>query len=658
MRSWVVVILVGLSVTLPCVPAGAIGLPAGTTFQVVAEATYLDSEGTLYNAEPAWVTLTVQQVAGVSVEAGGPVANAVPGQDLYIPFRVVNLGNGVDSFTLAAGSSQGWNVAVVYDDNGDGIHQPTEQYVISTAGPAVADGYSPCFARVSVPQNATSGGTVTVVAVSDYDPVAADDIQFPLQVPSAPSVVITGPTADAAISVTTATIDIAGTASGGLPIVKIEWATDHGAAGVCAGTWSWTAAGIPLQRGSNVVTVTATDSAGRTATDSLAVNYVDAVPPSVVITSPTSGATYTTDSPVLSVSGTASDDVGVVSVTWSNGRGGSGTCTGTTSWSVTGIVLAEGENVITVTASDAAGNTATDTLTVTYQPPQQPEDKTPPSVMITSPTDQDECARNCAGVTLAGTASDNAWVVSVTWSNAATGKLGQCALSGEAWSASGIELAPGENVITVTAADGSGNEASDVVTITWIDAAPGSAWTGLAMVSLPIIPDETDPKAEIPSLGDYWCTYITNTRSYAVYPDALTWLDPPEKTPGRGFWAYFESQPGVPCGTIPPQDQPAVIPLKAGWNLIGTPFISDVVWDVSELKVKGTDGSVRSLADASDLIAGYAWGWRQDPKNPATGAYYLVYDSSLVPGVENRLEPWRAYWVKAAKDCDLIIPPP
>ena len=55
-------------------------------------------------------------------------------------------------------------------------------------------------------------------------------------------------------------------------------------------------------------------------------------------------------------------------VTWVNDRGGSGTATGTTSWSVSGIVLLSGQNVLTVTARDAAGNTSTDTLTVTYTP--------------------------------------------------------------------------------------------------------------------------------------------------------------------------------------------------------------------------------------------------------------------------------------------------
>jgi len=92
---------------------------------------------------------------------------------------------------------------------------------------------------------------------------------------------------------------------------------------------------------------------------------VDLTLPAVTITSPTSNPTYSTSSSPLTLGGTASDNVGVTQVTWANSRGGSGTATGTTSWAASGIVLQTGSNVLTVTARDAAGNTATDTLTVT-----------------------------------------------------------------------------------------------------------------------------------------------------------------------------------------------------------------------------------------------------------------------------------------------------
>jgi len=92
----------------------------------------------------------------------------------------------------------------------------------------------------------------------------------------------------------------------------------------------------------------------------------DTTQPTVSIVTPTTGTSFTSSSSALQVAGTASDNVGVRSVTWSNSRGGSGTASGTTTWSVPSIGLQVGSNVITVAATDAAGNTGTDVLTVTY----------------------------------------------------------------------------------------------------------------------------------------------------------------------------------------------------------------------------------------------------------------------------------------------------
>src|SRR4029077_15503578 len=88
--------------------------------------------------------------------------------------------------------------------------------------------------------------------------------------------------------------------------------------------------------------------------------------------------TFTTTTSPITLGGTAADNIGVTQVTWSNSQGGSGTATGTTSWSASGIALQAGTNVLTVTARDAAGNTGTATLTVTY-------DATAPSVSLTAP---------------------------------------------------------------------------------------------------------------------------------------------------------------------------------------------------------------------------------------------------------------------------------
>jgi Ca2+-binding RTX toxin-like protein len=116
--------------------------------------------------------------------------------------------------------------------------------------------------------------------------------------------------------------------------------------------------------GSSIV-VGGTARVSHQAVETVNVNNAAGTPPVITITSPTTNATTTSDASSITLAGTAADDTGVASVTWVNDRGGSGTASGTTSWTAAGIPLAGGVNVIAVTATDISGNATTDTLTVT-----------------------------------------------------------------------------------------------------------------------------------------------------------------------------------------------------------------------------------------------------------------------------------------------------
>ena len=259
---------------------------------------------------------------------------------------------------------------------------------------------------------------------------------------TAPAVSVTGPTSVATYTTGTTPLTVSGTASDAVGVTQVTWANSRGGTGTATGTTSWSASGITLLGGSNVITVTARDAAGNTSTDTLTVTYnaPDTTAPVATITTPTAVSTYTASTTPLTVGGTATDAVGVTQVTWANDRGGSGTATGTTSWSVSGIVLQSGSNVITITARDAAGNTATDTLTVTYTPP----DTTNPTVAISAPTANTTYTTTAATLSLGGTASDNAGVTQVTWSN---NRGGNGMANGTTnWSAANITLQGGSNI--------------------------------------------------------------------------------------------------------------------------------------------------------------------------------------------------------------------
>src|SRR5205809_943808 len=171
--------------------------------------------------------------------------------------------------------------------------------------------------------------------------------------------------ASAPFNTSNALLTLGGIASDNVGVTRVTWANSRGGSGMAIGTTSWMANGIGLQPGTNVLTVTAQDAAGNGTMASLTVTLNDTMRPTVAITSPTFGAMYSTHNALVTLGGTAADNVGVTQVTWANSRGGGGTATGTTSWAASGIGLQPGTNVLTVTAHDAVGNTTAASLTVT-----------------------------------------------------------------------------------------------------------------------------------------------------------------------------------------------------------------------------------------------------------------------------------------------------
>ncbi len=119
--------------------------------------------------------------------------------------------------------------------------------------------------------------------------------------------------------------------------------------------------------------------------------------------------------------------------------------------------------MITVTAFDAAGNQGTAALTVTYT--ATTADTTRPTVSISTPTTNTSHSTAASSVNLGGTAGDNVGITQVRW---VSDRGGSGVATGTAsWSASGIPLLSGSNVITVTAVDAAGNAGTDSLTVTY-----------------------------------------------------------------------------------------------------------------------------------------------------------------------------------------------
>lgn len=294
------------------------------------------------------------------------------GLDAYNKIASVNLYNNI---VAAPGHSQPY---IRRDAGTEVVNELTNLYVSTVAGAGFTNAAASDYTLASGSGAVNTGTDVSAYGIVDdfigtarpqgagYDIGAYERTSSGGDV-TAPTVTITSPTSATTYSTPAATVALSGTASDNVAVTQVTWTNDRGGSGTASGTTSWTVGSISLQSGANVITVTARDAANNTSTDILTITYTpaDTTAPVVTITSPTSATTYSTSSSTIALGGTASDNVGVTQVTWTNDRGGSGTASGTTSWSVASISLQSGANVITVTARDAANNTSTDVLTVT-----------------------------------------------------------------------------------------------------------------------------------------------------------------------------------------------------------------------------------------------------------------------------------------------------
>lgn len=263
-----------------------------------------------------------------------------------------------------------------------------------------------------------------------------------------PDVTITSPANEAiidnaSVTVTGTAIDPGVGASGVASVLVNNVAATYNAT-----TTNWTA-NVALNYGPNTITVRATDVAGNTSPNKeiVVVRPQDTTPPTVTITSPENN--FTTEASSITVSGTVSDTganaTGVAQVTVN----GAPATLNLPDWTIPNVSLSLGSNVISVVATDNAGNTsAPATITVTRQNPQ---DTTAPTISITSPSNNFTTAN--ASVTVTGTATDegaNATGVSRVVVN---GQQANYNAQTHQWTVD-ISLSEGSNPINAYAEDG------------------------------------------------------------------------------------------------------------------------------------------------------------------------------------------------------------
>lgn len=124
----------------------------------------------------------------------------------------------------------------------------------------------------------------------------------------------------------------------------------------------------------------------------------------------------------------------------------------TTTWDTTITGLNFGSNLITVTATDAAGNVATKQVNIIYSLPA-------PALSITTASN---ILTNTSSQAINGTVDAGA---AVTVTNAATGASGAAVVTGTTWSYAATQLVEGANNLTVTATQPSSAAATATITV-------------------------------------------------------------------------------------------------------------------------------------------------------------------------------------------------
>jgi len=321
-----------------------------------------------------------------------------------------------------------------------------------------------------------------------------------------PPLLLTLTTPGARLTTSGATVGASGRVTGAVGTPLIQWedgVSETGAATLAAdgpGAFLWTASDIPLRLGGNEILVTARDSLDRTMRISFAVDRVEPppgpfpVPPPIPgnpppvpgspppepgspppeppappaaelflrIESPASGTTVSQNP--ITASGAISGGEGWPSVRWTSDRGFTGTAMVTAipgggyRWEIQPLSLLAGANLLTVTATDTSGATATGSVGIHFRAPETPEpgaDSKPPQITILSPNTT-FLMTPLYSLAVRGTATDTSGIAEVRWECS-------CGTSGVAqgtskWTVPSIAIPAGAQTIRIFAKDLAGNE--------------------------------------------------------------------------------------------------------------------------------------------------------------------------------------------------------
>jgi len=464
---------------------------AGNTSQAVITATYTPDtqKPTITITSPAAGTFTKETTVTVSGTVNDDVSVAsVSVNGVLIPFS-----NNAWTTTVTLSSNEGPKTITAIATDGSGNTNPAEvtitldttKPVIAITSPAdhssgtsatlsVAGSVSDASAGIeTVTCNSVNGifangsftctvpltagaNTVTAVATDKAGNSATTSITATYTPDTqAPVITITAPAAGTFTKVPAVTVS--GTATDDVAVAKV---TVEGVQVPLSGSSWTTTVNLTGADGSRTITAVATDGTAKSTEAHVSFGF-DTTGPTVVITAPPDHSSGTDSS--ITVSGTVSDATSGVAPDGVTCNGGFATIAGGTF--TCHVTLVPGENLITVTATDRAGNSTDATTHAVYTPDTQA-----PAITITTPADN-TFTRNAA-VTVSGIASDDVAVAKVTVNGV------EVPVSSGTWTATvTLTAGDGPKAITAVATDTTGKSSHADIQIT-LDTTPPAVTIG------------------------------------------------------------------------------------------------------------------------------------------------------------------------------------
>jgi hypothetical protein len=541
-------------------------------------AALIDVSGGVTDASPASVTVNgvAASVSGSSFTATNVPIGSGPDVDLVV------------LATDAAGNTARVSRVVHVDRDAPLIHvdQPTAGAFVGSAAVAVSGTVSDASAVVvrvnGVTATVANGaftatvpaadGPVTLQAVAEDAAGNTAAFSVPLTVDTAaPEVTIAAPAAGAILRNTAVTVT--GTVTDATPtVVRV-----NGTLATIVGS-AFTAT-VPATDGAVTLTAIASDAAGNTATTATSVT-VDSVAPVLRITAPAPGSN--TNAAAIHVTGTV-DDATAVTVTVA------GVVVPVVASQFSYDVVAdEGDATIAAVATDAAGNTATASVTVTV-------DRSAPSVAIVAPVSG--AFVKGPAVSITGTVADLA-LASVDVNGI------RAVVSSGAFTAD-VPVSDGDVTIAATASDRAGNTATASTNIV-VDSVPPAVRVSLATDGVtPVRPkfiftasDNTaiDP-ATFAAMLDGQPMLLTVTSDG---PSQYTFVAVPGVDLAEGDHTYAAVVADRAGNTTVFAAQPYTVRLTPVGTIRGRLLASDRVTPVAGQVVTASGTSTRSVVTAAD----------------------------------------------------------